>query len=303
MSHPPPPPHKPTSYSKSTLKASSNEARPWEATDDPPPPPPSKKRRRSTMVLGMWSRIEDAALCVAVSVHGSRNWSYISSLVQGRGSKQCRERWMLHLRPGINKKPFSRGEDALLLAWVAIHGTCWAKISLQAFGRGRSDHHLKNRYHVLQGRLHGVRPDRKRGRGAVELGSAEVRQQSGKHAHDAHSLEPVELDAILKDLKHVDKLVVLELETPAVVVATAVIKTSAPVLFAPVTKDRRPLPPPAKTSSSWTAVISGSPTGMRTSSSHLHPFSRINHAMRRGVSDARCDAVDGLPDQFKQTHF
>ena len=250
------------------------------------------------MVLGAWTMEEDAALSIAVSVHGPRQWTRIAELVHGRISKQCRERWLSQLRPGINRSEFSPCEDEILLTSVAERGTCWAKISLVPFGRKRSDSQLKNRYHVLQGRIY---------RGLVAKGwddhttsRAFIKKQKQKRdkemalSNQADILELADFDRILAGLDGangpakpdpvapVAANLVAAAEAPTVEV-WEVHKTAVAATQTPTFREHRQLPPPIKTMCGWVTVINGSATGMRAPDSEIGPFTFINCALRSAL--------------------
>jgi hypothetical protein len=55
-------------------------------------------------VLHRWTGEEHKALQALVRKYGTeRNWSVIAQQIPGRTGKQCRERWLNHLREGIVK--------------------------------------------------------------------------------------------------------------------------------------------------------------------------------------------------------
>lgn len=80
---------------------------------------------------GPWAVNEDAQLSHLVGLtNGSRaNWSGISSKIEGRTTKQCRERWFHHLDPSINREPFTQDEDKQIVAAQAKLGSKWADIA------------------------------------------------------------------------------------------------------------------------------------------------------------------------------
>lgn len=91
---------------------------------------------------GPWSRDEDDKLLMLVQKFTPRNWSKISSLHGTRGGKQCRERWHNHLRPSINKSPFSREEEGLVVHMQSEIGNRWSEIA--RYLPGRTDNAVKN---------------------------------------------------------------------------------------------------------------------------------------------------------------
>jgi hypothetical protein len=56
-------------------------------------------------------------------------------LFPGRTSKQLREKWANQLNPNINKNPWTREEDRILLTQKLKHGNQWSKISKYFIGR------------------------------------------------------------------------------------------------------------------------------------------------------------------------
>lgn len=91
-----------------------------------------------------WTDDEDAALTRAVQQHGVASWCHISKFVQGRTSKQCRERWHNQLKPEIYRGAWTGEEDKLILDLVKAHGRKWAFISRQL--PGRTDNAVKKRF-------------------------------------------------------------------------------------------------------------------------------------------------------------
>ncbi|OHT10055.1 Myb-like DNA-binding domain containing protein [Tritrichomonas foetus] len=96
----------------------------------------------------MWTPDEDEMLLNAVGKHGTKNWSLIASMVPRRNGKQCRERWSGMLDPDINRNPWTREEDQILIEYHSKYGNKWAKISEMLPGRSRIS--LRNRwgYHL-----------------------------------------------------------------------------------------------------------------------------------------------------------
>ena len=97
-----------------------------------------------------WTPVEDKALIESVKIHGTKNWIAVSSLVPGRNSKQCRERWTAQLDPTLNHNEFSPQEDAIIIFQHQANGPIWAKIA--TFLPGRSATSVKNRFNWLSRR-------------------------------------------------------------------------------------------------------------------------------------------------------
>ncbi|KAJ3448062.1 snRNA-activating protein complex subunit [Anaeramoeba flamelloides] len=100
-----------------------------------------------TKCKGPWNKTEDDLLRYAIKKLGDSSWLNIASLVTGRNSKQCRERWCNQINPNINHSPFSLEEEELLIAKQLELGNKWSKIA--KFFKGRPDNMLKNMWHSL----------------------------------------------------------------------------------------------------------------------------------------------------------
>ena len=81
-----------------------------------------------------------------VQLHGTTNWSMVSqSGFNGkRSGKQCRERFLNHLSPEIQKRPWTKEDDDLLFDLNKRHGNKWSDIGKIL---NRSDLSVKNRYY------------------------------------------------------------------------------------------------------------------------------------------------------------
>ena len=102
---------------------------------------------------GIWNAEEDEALRQAISmVKGNISWEDISKKVPGRNPKQCRERWLYRLCPGVNKTPFQKWEDELIVIERQKIGNHWTAIASKL--PGRTSYAVKNRwYTVLRNRI------------------------------------------------------------------------------------------------------------------------------------------------------
>jgi hypothetical protein len=99
-----------------------------------------------------WSPEEDANLLRAAQKHGTSSWVKIAAMVPGRTSKQCRERWLGQLSPGVVKANWTPDEDRRLLTDHIAHGNQWTIIAQNL--PGRSAISIKNRWSWLM--RHGV---------------------------------------------------------------------------------------------------------------------------------------------------
>jgi len=108
----------------------------------------NKKRKGSgkVMIKGAWSPEEDTQMLDAVKEYGT-DWKKISTRVEGRTAKQCRDRYKLKLDPSINHGPWTPEEDKMLLKYHADLGRQWTKIA--KLMPGRTENSVKSRYASL----------------------------------------------------------------------------------------------------------------------------------------------------------
>ena len=102
---------------------------------------------------GMWSEEEDNLLKEAIKNSlDPISWEEVSKIVSGRTPKQCRERWLFRLSPDVNKAPFQKWEDELIVIERQKIGNHWTAIASKL--PGRTSCAVKNRwYTVLRNRV------------------------------------------------------------------------------------------------------------------------------------------------------
>lgn len=93
----------------------------------------------------LWTPEEDEKLR-RLAGDSPENWNVISIELVGRTGKQCRERWLNHLRPDIRKGGWTEEEDRIIIQEQRRHGNKWSYIARKL--HGRSDNAVKNRYNA-----------------------------------------------------------------------------------------------------------------------------------------------------------
>jgi len=75
-------------------------------------------------------------------------WSTVSRMMPGRDSKQCRDRWLNHLDPTVQRnanKPWTEEEDRKLVSFIQKHGTRW-RLMQGTILADRTELTIKNRW-------------------------------------------------------------------------------------------------------------------------------------------------------------
>lgn len=78
------------------------------------------------------------------------SWKRVEHYVKTRKSKQCRERWMNHLAPGISFDRWTKEEDKVLMSLYNHFGKQWIKY--KEYLIGRPENQIKMRWRVLNRR-------------------------------------------------------------------------------------------------------------------------------------------------------
>lgn len=90
---------------------------------------------------------EDSRLIELVNMYGCHSWKKIGQFMKTRTTRQCRERYLNYLSPGLVNGPWTAHEDKFLIEKVKEMGPSWSKIV--KFFPTRSDVNIKNRYSLL----------------------------------------------------------------------------------------------------------------------------------------------------------
>jgi hypothetical protein len=88
---------------------------------------------------------EDAVRKWAKMADPPESWDIIAKRLEGRTTRQCRNRWMHYLATEINSGPWTPEEDQLLVDKINEIGMVW--VAMSPYFQGRSDNALRNRWH------------------------------------------------------------------------------------------------------------------------------------------------------------
>ena len=94
-----------------------------------------------------WSYKEDQLLLKNLSKYGTKKWSFIASLMNGRTGQQCSDRYHYITKKKIYGMPWSKKEDDVLCEKQKEFGNQWLKIA--QFLPQRTRCAVKNRWHDI----------------------------------------------------------------------------------------------------------------------------------------------------------
>ena len=87
---------------------------------------------------------EDQLLSSLVQQYGTKDWNVISQFMNGRNSRQCRDRWNHYLSPDISRKrEWTTQEDEIIISQLKLVKHQWTYIASLLPGRTSVD--VRNR--------------------------------------------------------------------------------------------------------------------------------------------------------------
>ena len=81
-------------------------------------------------------------------VDAKMKWTTVAEVLDDRTAKQCRERWVNHADPAIDKSAWTVEEQAILLEANKDRMNNWVEIAKLL--PGRSQNNVKNEFHKIK---------------------------------------------------------------------------------------------------------------------------------------------------------
>ncbi|TVU50642.1 hypothetical protein EJB05_02021, partial [Eragrostis curvula] len=173
------------------------------------------------LIKAPWTEAEDSKLKEWVEHHGEQKWSVIAGLLPRRAGKQCRERWINHLRPdikgGVNcamhypsllaisfdfdrhmlifvakssqkNELWTEDEDKILIEAHRCYGNRWSMIAKHL--SGRSENAIKNHWNATLRSLNAKRRHTKKKSEPVQSGRFSILEEYIRSAPPSSSAPP-----------------------------------------------------------------------------------------------------------------
>lgn len=105
-------------------------------------------QNRSKRTKKAFTAKEDQIIQHFVNIIGSHKWEFIAKFVPGRSAKQCRDRYMNNLKPGLMKIEWDHSEDEQLIDLYEKYGPKWSLFC--NYLKNRNQTCIKSRYLFLQ---------------------------------------------------------------------------------------------------------------------------------------------------------
>ncbi|KAM0871847.1 hypothetical protein ACQ4PT_039084 [Festuca glaucescens] len=161
-----------------------------------PARPPPLARANGPLLKASWTEEEDETLTEAVREHGNlhRKWTAIAEHLPGRTGKQCRERWVNHVDPTIEKKMWTEAEDMELIAAHRRCGNRWSAIARKL--SGRSENSVKNHWNATKRSLKAKRTLKKQNCEQLPPGKLSLLADYIRNLYPATEWPPAVLPAV-----------------------------------------------------------------------------------------------------------